>query len=402
MRCLAWVCVCLLVAIPAVALDKQPALQFAQPVPQAPAPGNYKAPKADGPVVALLDEGVDPLFPVLINDGGGEAGTVAREDRDVFSGVEAVRVTPMQKYRTTIPGWSYKIVETPKNAGEFRYLRFAWKKIGGSGMMIQFHDVNKSWGIRYVAGRNVFGWIPVVSVSEKVPEGWEVVTRDLFKDYGAFTITGVALSPLEGTAGLFDHMLLGRSVADLDTATDAARGKLKPAKALEKQEREAFWDNLLGEDRVKAATALRELLASAPDHVAFIEERLGKIALKKEDVMRITKLLADLDADSFEVRHAATEELIKLGGAATDAVRALATSATNDEVRYRAKLILRKLEGGEGPVSSAGRLSRVVRILERANTGKARDLLAKMAEGQYGFDVATDAKAALTRLPKTP
>ena len=64
----------------------------------------YAAPKADGPVVELLDEGVGRLFPLLVNDGGGEPGTIEREDRDVFAGVEAARVTPMQKYRSVIPG----------------------------------------------------------------------------------------------------------------------------------------------------------------------------------------------------------------------------------------------------------------------------------------------------------
>src|SRR5207249_1108806 len=139
---------------------------------------NYKAPKADGPVVELLDEGVEPLFPLLINDGGGEAGTVAREDRDVFAGVEAVRVTPMQKYRSRIPEWNFKIVEAPKNTGEFRFVRFAWKKVGGAGVMIQFHDPAKSWAFRFYAGRNVMGWEPAKAVSDKVPGEWEVVTRD--------------------------------------------------------------------------------------------------------------------------------------------------------------------------------------------------------------------------------
>src|SRR5205823_1715732 len=133
-----------------------------------PAPGaniEYKAPKADGPVVELLDEGVEALFPVLINDGGGEAGTITREDRDVFAGVEAVRVTPMQKYRSNVPGWNFKIVEKPEKAGEFRYLRFAWKKFGGSGLMIQFHDPAKSWAFRYHAGSNVFNWQPSTAVA---------------------------------------------------------------------------------------------------------------------------------------------------------------------------------------------------------------------------------------------
>ncbi|QJW92591.1 hypothetical protein [Frigoriglobus tundricola] len=58
--------------------------------------GNYRAPKSDGPVTELLDEFIDPLLPVLNNDGSGQTGTVSREDRDAFAGVEAARVLPRQ------------------------------------------------------------------------------------------------------------------------------------------------------------------------------------------------------------------------------------------------------------------------------------------------------------------
>src|SRR5262245_3791436 len=236
---LAWVFVlALAVAVPAVGFEKplrrapalipppQPEFGGVQPQPAA----NYVAPKADGPVVELLDEGIEPLFAQLINDGGGEPGTITREDRDVFSGVEAARITPMQKYTTSLPGWTFRIVEKPTKAREFRYLRFAWKKIGGTGIMIQFHDPAKSWDTRVFAGQNVFGWQPAKSVAEKIPQDWEVVTVDLFKEFGARTITGIAFSPLDGTAALFDHIIMGRSIEDLDKKTDEALGKQKLAK----------------------------------------------------------------------------------------------------------------------------------------------------------------------------
>jgi hypothetical protein len=102
----------------------------------------YVAPKADGPVVTLLDENPEPLFPLLTNPVGGEPGTVTLESQDAFSGVDAVRVTPLQKYQSNIPGWSFKVVEKPQ-AGEYRFVRFAWRKSGGCGVMIQLHDTDK-------------------------------------------------------------------------------------------------------------------------------------------------------------------------------------------------------------------------------------------------------------------
>ena len=230
-----------------------------QPVhPTDPVPGNGidKPPELKDGVVELLDEGVEPLFPLLINDGGNEPGTITREDRDVFAGVEAVRVTPLQKYRSRLPGWNFRVVENPKLPPgpkapiEVRYLRFAWKKSGGQGIMVQFHDPVKSWAMRYFAGQNAVGWT-AKSVSPKLPIEWEVVTRDLFKEHGEFNITGMALTAMYGDTdfALFDHMLLGQSVADLDRATDLALGRMKPAKPLAGKDRDAAWANLLGSDR---------------------------------------------------------------------------------------------------------------------------------------------------------
>jgi hypothetical protein len=117
----------------------------------------YQPPQADGPIVVLLDEDTEALYPLLTNVSG-EAGTIAREDRDVFAGAEAVRVTPVQKYMAHLPGWTFPVAETPGD-GEYRFVRFAWKKQGGSGVMVQLHDALKQgWGLRYYAGHNAAGW----------------------------------------------------------------------------------------------------------------------------------------------------------------------------------------------------------------------------------------------------
>src|SRR4029077_4702851 len=127
----------------------------------------------------------------------------------------------------------------------------------------------------------------------------------------------------DGDFALFDHMLLGRTIEDLDKATDAALGKVKPEKPLAGKERDALWADLRGADRAKAATAIRAFLATAPDQVAFIRDNLATAAPDKEIAMRIKKLIADLDADDFDAREAATEGLIKLGAPAVDMVRSL-------------------------------------------------------------------------------
>jgi hypothetical protein len=242
-------------------------------------------------------------------------------------------------------------------------------------------------------------WQPSKSIAERIPAGWDLVTLDLFKEYGAFTISGFALSPLDGQAGLFDHMLLGRSIKDLDRATDTALGRVKAVKPLAGAERDALWNDLLGRDSAKAGAAMRAYLATALDQVDYIRQKLATSAPDREVSKRIQTLIADLDDDSFDVRDAATDELIKLGAPVVEQLRALMTTNASDEVRYRAKLILKKLGGDGLPLTPSGKMARIVRVLERAGGRDARDLLKKMSEGAYGFDGAEDAKAALARIP---
>ena len=54
-------------------------------------------------------------------------------------------------------------------------------------------------------------------ISDKLPAPrFEVVTRDLFADFGEFTLTGLAFSPVDGNAALFDHLYLGRQMEDFE------------------------------------------------------------------------------------------------------------------------------------------------------------------------------------------
>lgn len=100
-----------------------------------------------------LVEDVAPEFlPLLGNDGGLDATKISRDFREIHSGVCSIRVTPHQRYSSRIPGWNYTIVEKPKE-GQYRYIRFAWKRVGGEGIMIQLHNTQGSWNQRYLAGK---------------------------------------------------------------------------------------------------------------------------------------------------------------------------------------------------------------------------------------------------------
>jgi putative heme-binding domain-containing protein len=161
------------------------------------------------PLVSLFED--DSAFTEILNEGQGKA---RMELGDKFSGAASLRMAPLQRSNARIPGWQYRIAENP-GPGEFRYFRFAWKSLGGHGVMIelagdgQWPPAEKPiW--RYCAGKNTSGWA-AVPVAPQAPAEWTTVTCDLWKDFGAFTLTGIAPTAMGGDA-LFDRIELLRSL----------------------------------------------------------------------------------------------------------------------------------------------------------------------------------------------
>jgi hypothetical protein len=162
----------------------------------------------------------DEKFVSYLSKGGGQ---ISLDTQEKLSGNAAVKVTPDQRYNETVPGLNVKIREKPES-GEYRYLRFAWKKKGGASVCLQLnHD--GVWGVggsgkpgakfRYHAGPGGECYGASLVVDEKLPEEFVVVTRDLFADFGEFTLTGIALSPVDGEYALFDQIVLARESSDL-------------------------------------------------------------------------------------------------------------------------------------------------------------------------------------------
>lgn len=159
----------------------------------------------------LLDDNVS--LAEALDHGEGTAVFVST---DRHGGQLALRVTPPQRYSARIHGWSFRIREEP-GPGEYRYIRFAWKVAGAQGVMLELAD-DGAWPPaqqplrRYYSGRNTTGW-QAVQVAVNSPEEWTVVTRDLWKDFGEFTLTGLAPTAMGGPA-LFDNIDLLRSLPD--------------------------------------------------------------------------------------------------------------------------------------------------------------------------------------------
>jgi hypothetical protein len=183
--------------------------------------------KGEAPQGAFRIFDDEPAFLALLSEGDG---TAKLDAKDRFSGKAALSVTP-DKQRTRLPGLGMKIVENPK-PGEYRYLRFAWKAHGGHNMMLRLFPNKSEMGadgkrtLAYESG-DASNRLRLVAerIDEKVPTEWTVVTRDLFADFGAFTLEGLQFSPCravgypdeKGEYGLYDQIYLGRTLSDFES-----------------------------------------------------------------------------------------------------------------------------------------------------------------------------------------
>jgi len=157
----------------------------------------------------LFDD--DAAFVKSLVDGKGTARLVTTGQ---YRGAAALRITPPQRFSAAIEGWAFRIRENP-GPGEFRYLRLAWKVDGSNGVMVELAD-NGKWPSssssirRYYSGKNSTA-LEATRVSTKAPTKWTVITRDLWKDFGDFNLTGIAPTAMDGPV-LFDQIELLRSL----------------------------------------------------------------------------------------------------------------------------------------------------------------------------------------------
>lgn len=334
---------------------------------------------ADRPaVVELFEDDADTLIPLLTMGGigGGEDVRATIETNDYFCGKAALRVSPAQRFNPDVKGWSFPIAEKPKE-GEYRYLRFAWKKLDTGPIMIQFCSRDpQDWGHRYHAG----GGPPwsAKEVAAQAPAEWTILTCDLFKDFGAFTLGGIAFTPLHGGDGLYDHVLLGRTIADLDRATTAALLKTK-ARPLSDARLKQLWIELGNPDEVVSSSAVWSLVAGRREAIPFvlksvkIPERKGPPA--PVDAATVRPLIDDLNHFRHLTREAAADELFRLGDGVLPHLRK-AADAADGEAKARLNAMLARWVARTG--LDDVRLRRCATMLRLVDTPETRELLTKI------------------------
>lgn len=299
----------------------------------------------------LLEDNAAELLPLLTNPGG-DLGEGEVEQNVVFSGRSALKITNYQKYFNLLPGWSYRITQNPR-AGEYRFLRFAWKSSGLTGIMLQLHD-DKDWHIRYVAGGNKFGWT-AHSVAESPPTEWTLVTLDLFKDFGEREIHGIALTAFDGAAGYFDHIYLGRTIAELD-AVDAT-GRAGPI-ALTPEEVGRQVEQLRSTDASLAYRAYWALAHGDESVRAILAARVPVGSADSAEPMVIERWIKQLSDDEFAVREKATQQLAANLASCRQRLEAELHHTASAEARARLAIVL---AGAEKPLTEAQRIDQQIR-----------------------------------------
>ena len=195
---------------------------------------------------------VDPAM-VLVEDeettfaslGETAAAAPRMTTEEHFSGRAAMAVAADRNKTERIGGWRLPIVEKPA-AGEYRYLRFTWKKTGGGGAMLEVGNSGRWPDAKAAAGRYAAGIrateIAATAIAAEAPADWTTVTVDLWKDLGNFTLSGLTFVASGGRAALFDAVLVGPTVASLD-AYSPGRGRLAvPAQAVARRHGDAWTD----------------------------------------------------------------------------------------------------------------------------------------------------------------
>jgi hypothetical protein len=255
-------------------------------------------------IAVVFDEDRDFVDRLPDGEGNLELATT-----DVSSGTVAVKVGGGERSNPLIKGVELPLREYPR-LGEFRYLRFAWKKPDGDlvalsvahdGLLglpemafdgprpqafhpataqrefaksrdprrlIQSDDRGARYSYQYDSG-TLKNEQPVLRLDRKVPKDWVVHTRDLFAEFGAFTLTGVGLQSQGGGAAFFDQIYLARTQADFEWISQL-NGTESPKSADE---------NILAEPR--KPRDLGETLAKVAPQFALSQTNNSEVLLRE-------------------------------------------------------------------------------------------------------------------------
>jgi hypothetical protein len=224
---------------------------------------------------------------------------------------------------------------------------------------------------------------------------WETATGKAFADLRGHQgeVTDLVFSP--------DGQLLASGSRDStilvwDVRLDRLEG-LRPARP-GKNDLKACWEALGDADAAAAHRAMHGFLRRPGETVSYLREQFQPAARPSE--RRVKELLADLDADAFEVRDRAATALQDLHRLIEPALR----QALQENPGANKRRLLERLLEDLGPdhirlpAGTPLRAARAVWLLEALATPEARQILKRVGAGTPEAQETQAARAALQRL----
>ena len=185
----------------------------------------------------------------------------------------------------------------------------------------------------------------------------------------------------DGTAVVWDVAALVKSVPAVPKAATADADRL--------------WAALAGDDAAAADAAVWQLAAAPDVAVPLLRDKLPAVTPGGANV---SKLIADLDDDDFDVRERATAQLIGRGPGVVPAVKRALAETKSREVKRRAGEVLAKLGKTGGAMPEERLVARGVEVLQRIHMPEARALIEEWAKGPPDALVAREARIAARRV----
>ncbi len=163
----------------------------------------------------------DPQILTQLRQGEGAAQLSHSE---AYAGKAALKVVQGEVGNTLMFSEPIAIRTQPK-LGEYRFLRFVWRKQQGTPVCLQLATEGR-WGeeqtrqerqtYRYDAGTGERSHGGSRRMEERLPGEWVVVTRDLVGDWGDFNLTGISFGSPDDQPAYLDHVYLARTPLDMD------------------------------------------------------------------------------------------------------------------------------------------------------------------------------------------
>jgi S1-C subfamily serine protease len=142
-------------------------------------------------------------------------GSVSLVGEDRHMGDRAAKIVGAGRFQLIRPDEVLRVRQDPA-WGEYRFLRFAFRKAGGGRICLELaHADQPQRPTRYDAGRGDPSYGDARRIWQlELPDTWIVQTLDLYESFGDLDVTAFVLGVPDGKHALFDHIYLARTEED--------------------------------------------------------------------------------------------------------------------------------------------------------------------------------------------